>query len=455
MSDTEISTSIKNDKFRNEKIGLCGFKNIGNTCYMNSIIQLLIHSRNIVNFLLCETNPYAINDDKEKMSLVDLIIREKIDGPFVKYFKQCSMDRLGDLVRKKYNLDSDAEININVSNLKMYMENTITIKLAEIVNTLIYCGNSCIVPTGLKKMIDMKIPTMRGFAQQDAHELLIGIYDKLIEETGIDSEPVINNVPDSVKEFVKLLEQTKKKIFSTNSNEEKKKYVAEINKYKEQNKEVIDKYNGLQQMTKVFAIKKKDSFDTSTTGYNPMIFDLLTFNMNTFKCIECYNTIYKYEFNTVISLTVKSTLTECFDDYVKEEQLERKCEVCSCKKSILKKQIWRPAMTLNIQLCRFNNLPNGHSWKNNQDVEIPYILDLSKYCDNSMKMNNSLTFKYKLKGISNHMGSLGGGHYTADGISIVDNETWYHFDDSSVKKYQTNTINTSSAYILLYEMELQ
>lgn len=110
-------------------------------------------------------------------------------------------------------------------------------------------------------------------------------------------------------------------------------------------------------------------------------------------------------------------------------------------------------MLLYIQLCRFNHLPNGRIMKNNRNIEIPEILDITDYCDKTMITDKTLNYKYRLKGISNHMGSLNGGHYTADGVSIVDDKTWYHFDDSRVAKHQTIPIDTSNAYILMYEMD--
>ena len=55
---------------------------------------------------------------------------------------------------------------------------------------------------------------------------------------------------------------------------------------------------------------------------------------------------------------------------------------------------------------------------------------------------------YNLFGISNHMGSLGGGHYIAH-ILNSDNNSWYIKDDSSVTKI--NPPNPmSSAYVLFY-----
>lgn len=446
------------EKFKQEKIGLCGFKNMGNTCYMNSILQLLIHSRTFTNFLLCDTNPFTLiaeaESNNEKITFVDLIIRDKINAPFIKFLKICSLDRIAEIIRNKFKLDSNTEIKINLSDLKNFIENTLTVKLADLVNTIIYQGASCITPTGIKRVIDRKIPSMRGFAQQDAHELLISILDILIEETGIDSEPVINNIPNSIKEYMSVVDKIRNKIIKIEDKEERKEHIIELNKYKEQNKETIYKFLGLRDMTKVFSNKRKNSLDTSTTGYNPMIFNLLTFDVSTFTCAECKNSVYKYEFNTILSLNVKPTLEECFEDYVRSEQIERKCEICSNKKTIKQKKIWRPSMLLYIQLCRFNNLPNGRVWKNNQEVEIPNTIDLSDYCDNSMKTDNSLSYKYKLRGISNHMGSLGGGHYTADGVSMIDNLTWYHFDDSRVGKHKSESIDTSNAYILMYEMKL-
>ena len=71
-------------------------------------------------------------------------------------------------------------------------------------------------------------------------------------------------------------------------------------------------------------------------------------------------------------------------------------------------------MTLFIELCRFTHLPNGRLCKDNSYVDIPEILDITDYCDTSMRTEQSSnTYKYRLKGISNHMGGMGGGHYTA------------------------------------------
>ena len=75
---TNINNSFKGDP----KLGLCGFRNMGNTCYMNSILQLLIHSQTLVNFLLCDTNPFTL-DEEENTSFVDLIIEDKIKAPFI------------------------------------------------------------------------------------------------------------------------------------------------------------------------------------------------------------------------------------------------------------------------------------------------------------------------------------------------------------------------------------
>ena len=216
--NTNIEDTIKTDP----KLGLCGFRNMGNTCYMNSILQLLIHSQTLINFLLCESNPFTL-EGEENTSFVDLIIGDKIKAPFIKFLKDCSVDKLGDIIRTKLKLEPGTDVEITLGNFRLYLDNTLTIKIAEIVNVLIYRGNSCIAPTGFKNVIDRKIPSLRGFAQQDAHELLIGILDILIEETGVDCEPVINNVPDKIKDYVKYVDDLRLQVRKTSIVEEKKK----------------------------------------------------------------------------------------------------------------------------------------------------------------------------------------------------------------------------------------
>ena len=452
--------NIESSEFINSKIGLCGFKNIGNTCYMNSILQLLIHSKLIINFMLAKSNPFTTIKEVEGVGGVigigsgaEVEVEVEVEGEYVNYLKQSALSKIGEKERKRLKLKETDEITVNRSEVNNYIENSLTIKLSEIINTIIYKGNSCITPNNFKLIIDRKIPNLRGMGQQDSHELLNGIFDNLIEETGIDSDPIINNVPQIIKDYIDYLKILKQRIQSTNLINEKKEIIKELNEYKKKNNDIINKFDGLNYMTQVFKNKRINTFDTSATGYNPMIFNLLTFNVDTFTCTECKNQSCKYQYSTIIMLHIKPTLKECFEQMIEEELIDRKCDLCQCTKATKKTKMWRPGMTLFIELCRFNNLPNGRLCKNNMEVEIPHELDITEYCDNSMKTESSLSYKYKLKGISNHMGNMNGGHYTADCVSITDNTSWYHFDDSGVSRHTNSEIDTSSAYILLYELE--
>jgi ubiquitin carboxyl-terminal hydrolase 4/11/15 len=59
---------------------------------------------------------------------------------------------------------------------------------------------------------------------------------------------------------------------------------------------------------------------------------------------------------------------------------------------------------------------------------------------------------YELYAVSNHYGSLGGGHYTAYAKNHRENK-WYKFDDSSASSVQAESVKTSAAYVLFYRLK--
>ena len=56
---------------------------------------------------------------------------------------------------------------------------------------------------------------------------------------------------------------------------------------------------------------------------------------------------------------------------------------------------------------------------------------------------------YDLFAVSNHFGSLGGGHYTAYAKNPYYNQ-WFEFNDTNVSSINTNRIVTEAAYVLFY-----
>lgn len=403
------------------KIGIAGFKNLTNTCYMNSVLQLLLHCKPIINFL----------------------IRDEEDiGKYKDYLERAGLRRIAEKIRKDKNISGDEEISVSISQVNNFCERSITKQLADIVNIIMKKGNHIITPSLFKESIDRKIPTFKGYYQHDAHELLLLLLDNIFEETGINSDPIINNVPDIINDYLQVLTDTKK-IIKEGDKERSRLAIEYLNQFKRQYYNVIHRYEGLSYMIKEY--KKR---------YNPMIFQLKSFLINVTTCSGCNNITSNYEVNPIITIPTKSNIDECLNHFIKEDNIEDyNCTICECKKRAVRStRFFKTPMILFLHLKRFRCLSNNRYIKDDRIVEIPQTLDLNPYCDPNMITETNVSNKYVLKGIINHMGQLNGGHYTADCAGLTDPQHWYNFDDSYVSRWESNNINTSNAYILMYEM---
>ncbi|KAL5766085.1 hypothetical protein ACOSP7_016702 [Xanthoceras sorbifolium] len=145
------------------------------------------------------------------------------------------------------------------------------------------------------------------------------------------------------------------------------------------------------------------------------------------------------------------SLFSCLDAFLTEEPLGPDdmwyCPGCKEHRQATKKlDLWMLPDILVFHLKRFSY---SRYMKNKLDtfVNFPiHNLDLSKY----MKSKSGESYVYELYAISNHYGGLGGGHYTAY-AKLIDENRWYHFDDSHVSPVSEAEIKTSAAYVLFYK----
>lgn len=144
------------------------------------------------------------------------------------------------------------------------------------------------------------------------------------------------------------------------------------------------------------------------------------------------------------------SLYKCLEAFLKEEPLGPEdmwfCPGCKQHRQATKKlDLWRLPEILVIHLKRFSY---SRFLKNKLEtyVDFPtHDLDLSSYM--AYKDGKS-SYRYMLYAISNHYGSMGGGHYTAFVHQGADR--WYDFDDSHVSPISSDKIKTSAAYVLFY-----
>ena len=84
-------------------------------------------------------------------------------------------------------------------------------------------------------------------------------------------------------------------------------------------------------------------------------------------------------------------------------------------------------------------------------VRVPSPLTRTRrgYTDTNLEGGRCMNTKYDLYAVVNHLGILGGGHYTAYCKNAIDGH-WYCYDDERVRVIEESKVVTSNAYLLFY-----
>ncbi|KAE9187286.1 hypothetical protein PF005_g20514 [Phytophthora fragariae] len=160
--------------------------------------------------------------------------------------------------------------------------------------------------------------------------------------------------------------------------------------------------------------------------------------------------------NLKISPTTEPiTLLNCLTKFTEREQLGEAdawyCPKCKNHVRAFKKfDLFSLPKVLIFHLKRFRYAQNSfymHRDKISTLVEFPIEgLDLSEFVIGPQNGSEPI---YDLFAVSEHMGGLGGGHYTAIAKNPV-NKRWFNFNDSHTSETSAEDAVSSRAYVLFY-----
>jgi ubiquitin C-terminal hydrolase len=418
--------------------GKLGHVNLGNTCFMNSVNQCLIHLPELKAYFLSEQFQKELNQRCDKYLRTKHIPR--IEANYI-------------ALRQRSTLNS-------FYNMMYYSwKHGFPLRPVELHNSIKRMESELSARTPFEESRLHQHSQYSRFGQEDADDYLTFLLDRLHRELTVTKEIRFENPDPGMLRALQKHEEYRAYIRDSSRTEEEKMAATKaINQYR------LENHND----NMLYEAYESWKGHIKCNGYSTInnLFDCI---VNTHvNCLTCHTESNTFSVFTSFKLQIPKkkpiakmlTLEECIDDFMKPELLLGDecyhCSLCNKKLPACKGfRIWEPAKHLIIQLKRFQKTNEGQTNFSASRIKIPIqypsLLNLEPWVTQERR---DRPYVFKLTGVCLHSGDVGGGHYTAN---CRIGEEWFHFDDGITPAQQITEHQALNehvrAYLLFYELQ--
>ncbi|XP_030231134.1 ubiquitin carboxyl-terminal hydrolase 49 [Gadus morhua] len=424
--------AVKLRKFRSSRTarrrrlapGVTGLRNLGNTCYMNSILQVLSHLQKFRECFLtldtCETEELLAKTPAPPgvRGVAGGLVSEGGGGTAA--LSPCPLGRIGKAGCVAPALSAAELVQPKEPRVSTRQQMSLCHELHTLFRVMWSGRWSLVSPFAMLHSVWNLIPAFRGYDQQDAQEFLCELLDKVQQELESEGSKRRIVIPISQRKLSKQVLKVLNTIFHG------------------------------QLLSQVTCLSCKHKSNTVEPFWDLSL-----------EFPERYHSIAKGS-----AYQRSCTLTEMLAKFTETEALEGNIYACNhCNKRRRKtshkplvlseacKQllIYRLPQVLRLHLKRFRWSGRNHREKIGVHVAFDQVLNIKPYCcTGSGHSVHRGGYTYDLSAVVMHHGKgFGSGHYTAYCYN-TEGAFWVHCNDSEMNVCSVEEVCNTQAYILFY-----